>query len=204
MSDVRFIYLTCWVQIYIVHWLWVSRGAISYYLWRVLHLWFIRRCGRDCAATLYHRYGFKRDPNFLCPSLLTLSSPPSLPPLLLRCLNPDGEQTIWCDHSLLSASAALCHQTRGRWQEKRREEEEKELLEKKKWLLYKMHSLSANIMELHLILLKKANNTTLWHIRLLRFNAETDINGLLLGFFKTAAVSQPIYIYLCYFAPHLK
>lgn len=67
-SDVRYIYLTCWAQIHIVHWLGVSRGAISYYLWRVLLLWFIQRCSRDCAGTLYHHYGFKRDPNFLCPS----------------------------------------------------------------------------------------------------------------------------------------
>lgn len=68
MSDARFIYLTCWVQIHIVHWLGVSRGAITYYLWRVLHLWFIQHCSRDCAGTLYYHYGFKRDLNFLCPS----------------------------------------------------------------------------------------------------------------------------------------
>lgn len=30
--NVRFIYLTCWVQIHIAHWLGVSRRAISYYL----------------------------------------------------------------------------------------------------------------------------------------------------------------------------
>lgn len=68
VSDVGLICLTCWVQIHIVHWLGVSRGAITYYLWRVLHLWFIRCCSRDCAGALYHHYGFKHDPNFLCPS----------------------------------------------------------------------------------------------------------------------------------------
>lgn len=128
VSHVRFICLTCWAWIHIVLWLGVSRGVISYYLWRVLHPWFIRCRSRDCAGALCHHYSFKRDPNFLCPSRFALLSsflcphPPSVVP----------SESRWgadCDCSLLWA--ALWDQTR--WREGKTEQERSNW-EKSKWI----------------------------------------------------------------------
>lgn len=73
-------------------------------------------------------------------------------------------------------------------------EEEKELMERKKGSLYKMHSWPANIMELRLTLLKKENNTTLWHFDCSVSMRRLTLMGYYKGFFKTAAVSQHTYI----------
>lgn len=113
VSHVGFICLTCWVHIHIVHFAWgVERSHLSLSAKGVASIIYSALQQRLCWCIIPSLW-LQAWPKFPLP-LLTRSCLLVVILLLLWHLNPDGEQSVRCDRSLLSASAASWDQARGR------------------------------------------------------------------------------------------